>query len=143
MGSKGPIPERKAELLGHRSKEELAGDTVSRVRIATKVTVPRADSAWNKIAKRIYDSAKVSGQATWYEPSDWALLYFVCDEISYYLDSGRSAMKLTAINQMLTTLLLTEGDRRRVNMEIDRGPVEDTAAQAARSFYENMLGTTP
>jgi len=31
-------------------------------------------------------------------------------------------MKLTAINQMLSALLLTEGDRRRARLEVERAP---------------------
>lgn len=38
-------------------------------------------------------------------------------------------MKLTAINQMLSALLLTEGDRRRVRLEIERAPAGPTGGK--------------
>lgn len=140
MGKPGPVPERKSNLSGHRSRDELDGETVSRVFIPTKVRQPKWDEKWHPIAIRLYRATLESGQCKWYEPSDYALLFFACDEISHYMDSGRTAMKLQVINQMLTNLLITEGERRRVQMEIDRGddaPDEDAAAMAA---YAGIAG---
>lgn len=140
MGARGRVPERKENLIGHRSKDELEGGTVTRIRIPTKVSQPQADKDWHPIAVRIYNSVKISGQSQYYEPSDWAILYFACDELTYYLRPGnRSGQKLTAINQMLTTLLLTEGDRRRVAMEIDRVPDGPSVEDEADQFYGDLI----
>ncbi len=129
MGSRGPVPSRKDELSGHRSKDELWGDTVTRAPGAVEVDVPEADPLWDPIAKRLWESMALSGQARFYEPSDWAYAYSVMDDLSYYKQQAkRSGQMLTAINAAMTTLLLTEGDRRRVAMELQRGPAVDADA---------------
>lgn len=140
MGARGPVPERKDNLLGHRSKDELDGNTVTRVRIPTKVSIPQHEKDWHPIAIRIYRSVKQSGQSQYFEPSDWAMLYFACDELTHYMSPAgkRSAMKLAQILQLFSSLLMTEGDRRRVAMEIDRGPVDTSVEDQAADFYGGM-----
>lgn len=83
------------------------------------VTVPDADPGWHPVAKQIYNSMRESGGSRFYESSDWAVLYSVCEDISYYKSQGRrSAQMLSALNSIITALLLTEGDRRRVKIEL-------------------------
>ena len=68
----------------------------------------------------------------YYEPTDWQFarlaLYTLNQELIAAQHNGKpvGAMKLTAINQMLSALLLTEGDRRRARLEIERAPVESS-----------------
>jgi hypothetical protein len=83
MGQHGPVPERSGSTLGHRSKAEL--DKVTRVRIPTKVSQPRAKAHWEDITKQLYESLKISGQAKWFEPSDWAFALFTMEEINDYV----------------------------------------------------------
>ena len=145
----GPIPERRENILGHRSKAELAGETMSRVRIPTKVSQPKpprnkdtGEYEWHAIAVRIYKATQESGQTRFYEPSDWAYLYWFCDELTWHMNhtgrGERSSMKLQALDGMAAKLLLTEGERRRAQIEIDRGePMEDEDA-AAMALYAGI-----
>jgi len=76
----------------------------------------------------MYESITQSAAVQFYEPTDWQFaritLYALNQELVSAQHSGRpvGAMKLTAINQMLSALLLTEGDRRRARLEIERAP---------------------
>ena len=66
----------------------------------------------------------------YYEPSDWIVLYSTCDDLSNYkMQDRRSPTMLAAVNTMLASLLLTEGDRRRVQIEINR--VDESEAESA------------
>lgn len=137
MARKGPVPERVANRLGHRTKAE---NDVTRIRVPTRATVPGPDKTWHPIALRIYKAAKASAQSKLYEPSDWAVLYFVCDEISVHCRSkNRSAVKLSAINQMLAGLVLTEGERRRAQIEIERETGVEDSRQVAVDVYSEIL----
>lgn len=130
MGTRGPIPKRSDQ--GHRiTKARKAHAGVKRVVVKDGVIKPpAADPEWHPIARGLYQSVKDSKYTIYYEPSDWILLYDACDEISAYKYSkSRSAMMRGALNQMLSTLLLTEGDRRRAAIEIER----DTAAKPVKS----------
>lgn len=142
MGERGPAPQRKANLVGHRSKAELEGETVTKIPMAGKVKIPAAGPWTAPIATNLYNSARRSGQSKYWEESDWYVLWLACDEIDDHITTprGRSAQKLMAINQMLGNLLLTEGDRRRVGMEIEREVQKDTTAEEADAMYSDLLG---
>lgn len=74
----------------------------------------------------LYESIKQSAAVKYYEPTDWQYarlaLYTLNEELiaAKYQGKPIGAMKLTAINQMLGSLLLTEGERRRARIEVER-----------------------
>jgi hypothetical protein len=78
----------------------------------------------------MYESIRQSAAVKYYEPTDWQFarlaLYTLNQELIAAQHYGKpvGAMKLTAINQMLSALLLTEGDRRRARLEIERAPAD-------------------
>jgi hypothetical protein len=78
----------------------------------------------------MYESIKQSASVKYFEPTDWQFarltLFTLNQELIAAAHNGKpvGAMKLTAINQMLSALLLTEGDRRRARLEIERAPAE-------------------
>nr|DAV69530.1 MAG TPA: hypothetical protein [Caudoviricetes sp.] len=130
MGVKGPIPKRSTE--GHRitqaRKFEHGVEPVNV--IADKVEPPEPDPGWHPIAMKLWESVKQSTFTRYYEPSDWIVLYSACDDLSNYKkQERRSPTMLAAVNTMLTSLLLTEGDRRRVQIEINR--IDESEAESA------------
>lgn len=130
MGVKGPIPKRSTE--GHRitqaRKFEHGVEPVNV--IADKVEPPEPDPGWHPIAMKLWESVKQSTFTRYYEPSDWIILYSACDDLSNYKkQERRSPTMLAAVNTMLTSLLLTEGDRRRVQIEINR--IDESEAESA------------
>lgn len=140
MGTRGPAPKREAE----RRRTNEPAIPIEHVEVdessAKPVIIPEPDPMWHEVARKLWDSFPESGQSVLLEPSDWALLYVACEDLSRELkprkvmlgNDGRGepilievAMpmpggKLTALVKLMGNLLATEGDRRRLAVEIDR-----------------------
>ncbi|ATE85110.1 terminase small subunit [Streptomyces phage Goby] len=137
----GPVPNRESDLARPRSRK--GGD----VQEVTKgemrpVKIPNADRDWHPIARRLWDSLKTSGQADFYQNSDWAFAYSLCEDLSYYKKSGkRSGQMLQTIYSAFERLLVAEGDRRRVRIELHEPEPETTPASVlAIADYRQELG---
>lgn len=62
-----------------------------------------------------------SAQAKYFEPSDWQAARFVAHEMDRYIRSARpSSQMFAALMSAMSDLLVTEGTRRRVRIEIER-----------------------
>jgi hypothetical protein len=137
-GSGGPVPKRSSQRHGHRAKAD--SEAVDRAPGAENVDVPAADGGWHHIARQWYESLAMSGQATFYEPSDWATAYLIAESISRDLKpqfvgisetTGEPIIEtipmkgasLAAYLKAMTALLVTEGDRRRARLELERARV--------------------
>lgn len=130
----GPVPKR-SDQRRRRNKSDVEVVTTAGAR---SVSVPRMASSWHPIAKRLWQSLKDSGQADFYEPSDWAFAYSLMDDLSHYKNSDkRSAVALQTIYSSFERLLVTEGDRRRARIELERGgePEADPAKVAIMDEY--------
>jgi hypothetical protein len=82
------------------------------------------------LAVAMYESLAKSGQAALMEPSDWEYARWVA-LVQSQAAARPSAMMLMAVDKMLANLLVTESERRRVRLELERGPVVDPDEQAA------------
>lgn len=122
------IPLREGQTQRPRSRKgKGAGYEVTKGQMMP-VTVPDADESWHPIAKNLFNALKTSGQSQYYQNSDWAIAYSLCDDLSRYKRAedrfedgqgkGGSAMKLTAIMNALGDLMVTEADRRRIHIEL-------------------------
>ncbi len=107
-----------------------------------KVTIPHGDKDWHPIAKKLYDALKTSGQADFFQNSDWAFAYSLCDDLSYYKKSGkRSGQMLQSIMSAMERLLVTEADRRRARIELHEPEDDSTPASVlAIADYKAELG---
>ena len=116
----GPVPKRSTE---RRRRNKPEGVQVEQVPVVTPVVeCPPADESWHPIARDWYDSLAQSGQAVFYEPSDWATARYVAEAMSRGLQASRfSAQLFAAVSSAMTELLTTEGARRRARLEIERG----------------------
>lgn len=120
MGSRGPVPKRSDRRLGHVTKAEQ--EAVTRAPAAAAPPTPEADAEWHPVAQEWFRSLADSGQSQFYEASDWATARYVAEGMSRNLDGGRfSAQLFAAVNSAMSNLLVTEGDRRRVRLELQRG----------------------
>lgn len=143
----GPIRKRDDERI-RRNKDDVETETVTAIG-----TVPVPDlgmhslgcAVLHPVAKMLYESLKNSAQSRFYEESDWAFARLTTYILNDMLNDGNiSAMKLTALNQMFSNLLLTEGDRRRVRLEIERTGDQKTASVTSISdIYKERLGLAP
>ncbi|MFF7254802.1 phage terminase small subunit [Streptomyces microflavus] len=137
----GPVPNRETDLA--RPRERKGGEVQSVTRgLARPAKVPNGDRTWHPIAKRLWDSLKESGQADFYQASDWALAYSLCEDLSFYKKSGkRSGQMLQTIYSAFERLLVAEGDRRRVRIELhEPEPEVQSAAVLAIADYKQDLG---
>jgi hypothetical protein len=161
-GTRGPIGKRSEE----RRRRNLPDKPVDRVAIggdvddlfgpdlpdervetrleaelpAKPVAMPEADEHWHPIAKMVYESLPESGQSMFFEPSDWAAAYLVCESISRDLEeqvvgtteTGQvikdfipmKGASLAAYTKILGELGMTEGARRRLSIELTRAKPE-------------------
>ena len=127
MGQRGPAPKRSTERHGHRA----TADKPAQVEQAGEVEVPEADDSWHSTAAHWYASLPNSGQSRFYEPSDWANAHFCAGLMSQaLLDEKVNAQLIAQIRGLMTDLLVTEGARRRVSLEIVRKPADQQAERA-------------
>jgi hypothetical protein len=150
----GPVPKKDAERRRRNKSSEKDGslshipaEVVNLdVTIAGEVEIPEMDEHWHDIAKLIWESQTKSGQALWMEPSDWATLYMTCESISRDMkpqvisvneETGEPVFavvplkgaNLNAYMKVFASLLMTEGDRRRLRIELERQRRIDAAAE--------------
>ena len=130
--------------MGHRSKEEK--DSVTKAPSGAPddlPDLPDADPLWHPIAADWYLSLRESGQAAFYQPSDWAVARYAADLMSKVLlsERGPNGQLVAALNSVMSSLLATEGDRRRARMELERkksaqrGDANVTALDDYRSAF--------
>lgn len=158
MGARGPIGKKNEAKMGHRTKAELAGTEVVNLDEIDDELLQRAeegmieaDESWHPVARQWYESLAHSGQKIYYQPSDWAIAYLLAESLSLDMkpqvvgvneETGEPVLariplkgaSLAAYLKGFTALLATEGDRRRMQIELEReslkgqgkdDPVED------------------
>lgn len=144
MGDRGPVPKR-SDQRRRRNKTE----PVAKAPSSGGAKPPPADAKWHPVAKRWFQSLEKSGQSRFYEESDWATAYLLAESISRELHPqpmvvGRGehaeiemvslppkGASLAAWLKAMSSLLVTEGDRRRARLELEAAPQADPAEEAA------------
>lgn len=118
MATTGPIPNHSSDLS--RARDADRGDRPPLKRGEKRpVTIPHKDQDWHPAAIRLYDALKTSGQSDFYQNSDWAFAWSLCDDLSDYKKQGRRSAQMAAtIYSAFSNLLVTEGDRRRARIEL-------------------------
>lgn len=133
IGQRGPIGKRDEE----RVRRNIPENPTETVQMIGTVKIPELGDVshlgeTHPLIEEMYESIKQSAAVKYYEPTDWQFarmtLYVLNQELIAAQHYGKpvGAMKLTAINQMLSALLLTEGDRRRARLEIERAPTDSS-----------------
>lgn len=137
---RGPVPKRSTERR-RRNKPE-GGLTVVDMAQFLPTPAPDADPAWHPIARDWFESLADSGQSQFYEPSDWAVAKLCAELISSEFEKGKPrAIMVAEITKLMGVLLSTEGDRRRVRMELNRGSDEtDTSTDSIMAAYRDSFG---
>ena len=150
VGRRGPVPNNSEDLARDRSRNGRGTPPIT-PGVALPVEIPAPDPDWHAIARMLWDSLIRSGQHAFYQQSDWAYAYNLCEELSQYKKPNvdrngneyikRSGQMFVAIDSAMSKLLVTEADRRRVQIELkapDSG--EDPAADAVMEEYGEGLG---
>lgn len=152
MGTRGPAPKRADKRLGHISKANRA---VERLPGAPVVKPPAARSDWHPVAKRWFQSLAKSGQSVYYEPADWETAWALAESMSREFKPqvvGRTGdgepvwaevpprgAALAAWRQVMASLLVTEGDRRRAGVELYREAPEEETDVSELAEYRRRL----
>jgi hypothetical protein len=142
MAITGPIPKRSDQLIRRNITDPI--DKVTAIGPVYTPTLGMTGEV-HPLVRDFWDSLKVSAQNKFYEPSDWQFaritLHFLNDLL---LSSRPSSQMLASVNQMLSLLLVTEGDRRRVRIEVERnlGGGEAKVMQVADLFRQRLEEAT-
>lgn len=137
----GPIPKRTEERTRRNTTTESGTSNQVTKGVATSVSWPKADPAWDDFTKDWYNGLKKSGMSDYYQQSDVAMARIIANEMSIYQrDSRRSSMMFAALMTAMTGLGVTEGERRRMRIELE-APKEqkDTAGVTALKDYRKRL----
>lgn len=139
--ARGPVPHREDDLARPRSRRGSQAPAVTRG-LARDARAPGPDPSWHPIASQLWEAVIASGQADFYQQSDYAVLYSLCDDLSHFKRSAkRSAQMAQTIYSALGSLLVTEGDRRRARIELDLpADADDDASVTAIADYKKRLG---
>ena len=122
---RGPVPKRSDQRV-RRNKPE--GPEPTKIAGASTVKPPAEDRTWHVSAKRWFRSLKTSGQAIFYEPSDWAYAQLCADLLSSEMERDKPrAVMISQILSMMDNLLTSEGSRRRVRIELIRAEQKEPA----------------
>jgi len=141
MAERGPVPKRSDQRRRRNKTEPVAKAQGGGSK------PPPASSKWHPVARRWFQSLKKSGQSRFYEDSDWATAYLLAESISrelkpqpigntedgdvIYASLPPKGASLAAWLKAMTSLLVTEGDRRRARLELAAAPEVDPAEEAA------------
>jgi hypothetical protein len=118
MGSPGPIPKRSTQRRRVNKSATPETKAVSTGEVYGPPLV--AGHMHSRPSRRFYEALRRSGQSQFYEDSDWSYAAeVVCTGLDAY-HARPSAAMLTALTQAMGPLLITEGDRRRARLELER-----------------------
>lgn len=156
MGARGPVPKRSEE----RRRRNKPKSKPAKAKVDGKVRPPKPDKGWHPVAKRWFESLAKSGQSEFYEPSDWAMAAVLAESMSrdlkeqvvavpektgepVYATVPMKGASLSAYLKGMAALMVSEGERRRVGIELERGKVDEPETPAgvtALSDYRDALG---
>lgn len=121
MGTRGPAPARSDQ----RRRRNEPGTPVSQVEQTGEVEIPEPIDSWHPTAAAWYASLAQSAQSRFYEPSDWQNAHYCAGLMSQTLTEEKvNAQLVSQVRGLMTDLLVTEGARRRVGLEVVRKPAE-------------------
>lgn len=133
MGSRGPVPKRSDQRRRVNKPEVPVEHTPPAAVVPVAAfTAPAPSDEWNETARDWYVALQESGQSGWYQPSDWMEAFVAAEVLSRMLEASRfSAQLFAAWSSHTVRLLVTEGDRRRVRIELERAAVAADPDEAA------------
>lgn len=160
MGTRGPVGKRDEERR-RRNKDGVETTTVDIAELTNlEVIIPVADPDWEELTISYWESFSRSGQAIFYEPSDWMTAYMLMEvldrwlkpqdirvgeyrpgaqeggEVEYTFEKKIVPIPgnvLSSILKGLTSLMATEGDRRRLSVELERRKAREAAISGTES----------
>ena len=132
----GPIPRRQDERV-RRNKPDTPIETVTALGV---VRIPDLGlEEPHPIVVELWDGMIHSAQARYFEPSDWSFARLTLHFADQLVKSSRpNGQVLATVSSMLTDLLVTEGSRRKVRIEVERAETETKVTDIAQLFKERL-----
>lgn len=130
----GPVPKR-SDQRRRQNKVD-----VDRAANGTTKRGPDAPESLTGLALLWYESLRTSGQAVYYADSDWASALIIARAVAAF--EGRpTAHMLASILSGFGSLAATEGERRRLRIELERvsEDADEEAAVTALSEWQRRL----
>jgi hypothetical protein len=136
MGARGPVPKRSDQRV-RRNKPDVAVEKVETIGVVAVPELGFDDPHF--LTVDLYRSLSESAQARFYEPSDYqiarSVLHFLDQQFKASRPSGQMVQSLFS---QLTDLLLTEGARRRVRLEVERAQAGGDVIEVADLFRRRL-----
>lgn len=140
IGSRGPVPKKDAERRRRNKTDDSGKPNESEVVYVGDITFDHSvlrNANWHQTVLDLWDAQSQSYPANWMQPADWAMLAVHCESLSRALSpqllninpvTGEevwgevplNGATLSAINKLASMLLMSEGDRRRLNIELEK-----------------------
>lgn len=117
----GPPPKRSDQ---RRRRNKI--DPVEKAVSDGAVRGPDLVGRHRAVAVRWYEALRRSGQARWFEPSDWAAAELVVLAIDQFVEKP-SAFMFGQLMSAQASLLVTEAERRRLRIELSPEPEGEEA----------------
>lgn len=136
MGARGPVPKRSSE----RQRKNKPEFEITTIETDGPVLMPELGlENPHPIIVDLWDSLGMSAQNEYYEPSDWQFARFTLHFANQLLWNSRpSAQMFQGITSALSDLLVSEGSRRRLRMEIERNKSQADIVDLSEMFKERM-----
>lgn len=137
----GPVPKRDEDRVRRQSPDYDS----DQFEVLGEVIVPPLNMPFDPhpMVVDFYDSLVISGQAKFYEPSDWEYARLVCFIMQTIVTSNRPSSEMfKALQTAMSNLMVTEGDRRRLRLEIVRKEKKDVVDESEvliLSFKDRMM----
>jgi len=136
MGARGPVPKRSDQRV-RRNKPAVPVEKVESIGVVAVPELGFDDPHF--LTVDLYRSLSESAQARFYEPSDYqiarSVLHFLDQQFKTSRPSGQMVQSLFS---QLTDLLLTEGARRRVRLEVERAQAGGDVIEVADLFRRRL-----
>jgi hypothetical protein len=124
-GSRGPVPKLTAE---RRRRNTPSGPELLTVPMADVSTPPEADPTWHSAIVQWYDGLRSGPEAEFMTAAGWGFVRYLAVRESRNLKLARPSAQTSALFvASQADLLVTEGSRRRLRVELDRRQVVDSA----------------
>lgn len=136
---------RDSELQRPRERKGATQSAPNMIGERRGVKIPSRRNSWSANARKWYESLGTSGQADFFQDSDWAFALFIADEMTDYSKQARkSPEKLKALIDAMARLGTTEVDRLKSRIELQApAEVEESVGEAAVADYKAQLTVVP
>lgn len=136
----GPVPKRDDQRI---RRNEPAGGPADKITVIGPVKIPPLNIPdAHPFVTEMYEAMKKSAQRKYYEPTDWSQAKITLHFLNQLLWSPKpSAQQLANVISMLGSLMVTEGDRRRSRIEVERtsGPAGGAEVKPITEMYQQIF----